>query len=133
LGFCLLLVCIGLSLIPLLYITASVIDFDTPDDIKATKLHNYVLWACEPKEDGVIDFWQHPLLTVIRGSGDCEDIALLEWTLFRLSGLDASLVYGTLRGSKHFWVEYQGEIWEARAMRPLGPAPIHYKPIFRIP
>lgn len=131
-----------LSLAPLVYIARMVVDSPDSDIVEATKIHLFVLGNCEPADDGIIDFLQHPLHTLIRGKGDCEDLAFLEWVLFRISGLDASLVYGTLKVSfadgtsdsgKHIWVEYQGEIWETRYMRPLGPDPRCYDPIFRIP
>jgi len=130
-AICIFLVGVGLTVMPLSYIANSVIDSNDSDDMVANKLHIYVVSNCGVKKDAV-DFWQHPVHTIIRKAGDCEDLALLEWLLFKFSGLDASLVYGTLCDRRHIWVEYQGEIWDAATIRPLGPAPIHYKPILYI-
>ncbi len=54
---------------------------------------------------GVSDYWQFPLETLERGSGDCEDIAILLCSLLRASGVPADQVYvaiGTLEGMKDY-------------------------------
>jgi hypothetical protein len=128
-----------LPLVPLFIIAANVVDFDSPDDVKVEKIHAYILQNYEPKDDYFgLDIWQPPLYTIVRGGGDCEDLAMLEWVLLRFSGVDASFVYGKLNGDGHIWVEYEGRILESTGLTPSIPEPgkalevLIYQPIFHI-
>jgi len=55
------------------------------------------------------DYWQAPALTMLRG-GDCEDKAFLLWHLWALQGIESEVVFGTLCGGGHAWVEWHGVI-----------------------
>lgn len=63
------------------------------------------------KEPGTSDLWQSPRLTLSRGGGDCEDLAILGMSLLIALGLDdVVLVLGTLhsrtrRPQGHAWLE----------------------------
>lgn len=63
---------------------------------------------------GITDFWADPRLTCINGSGDCEDLALLQACLMLNAGIDPSRVrvyFGTYSSNGlswgHSWVEYR--------------------------
>ena len=103
------LVNVMLSLSVLLPITNNMYKGYT-ESYNAEVIHAYVSQNFKYIPDKV-DYWQSPFITVVRRGGDCEDLAILEWSLFKLSGLDASLIFGTYHGKPHFWVEYQG-LWE---------------------
>lgn len=51
------------------------------------------------------DFWCPPLVTLGRGKGDCEDLAILTVSIALAMGIVAEVVVGTTSGSGHAWVE----------------------------
>jgi hypothetical protein len=133
------LVALTLAILPFLILAANIVDFSDSDDVKVEKIHAYILQNYEAKDEfWGLDIWQHPYFTMIRGGGDCEDLAMLEWVLLRFSGVDASFVYGKLNGDGHIWVEYEGRILESTGLTPSIPEPgkalevLIYQPIFHI-
>jgi hypothetical protein len=66
----------------------------------------------------VSDYWQFPLETLERGTGDCEDVALLLCSLLRASGVPADQVYvaigcppGTKTYHAYLCERYSKGIW----------------------
>jgi predicted transglutaminase-like cysteine proteinase len=76
-------------------------DFDALREWVATSIY----YKSDQDNFGVNDYWQFPIETLERGSGDCEDIAILLCTLLRASGVPADQVYvvvGTPKGMQYY-------------------------------
>lgn len=59
------------------------------------------------------EYWQSPDQTYQWRSGDCEDFAILMLYLLRFElGEKGQMVVGTIQGSGHGWVRYQGVDYE---------------------
>ncbi|MGE0268255.1 MAG: transglutaminase-like domain-containing protein [Candidatus Omnitrophota bacterium] len=66
-------------------------------------LDEYILWFKKNihyKSDGGSDQWSTPIETILRRSGDCEDLAFLNKTVLEVFGIE-SKVLGTQKGSDH--------------------------------
>ncbi len=68
-----------------------------------SNMTDYVSWFSRnmkylPDTNG--DVWSRPLLTLIRGGGDCEDLAFLNVAALKHFGIEAR-VLGTQKGSDH--------------------------------
>ena len=55
-------------------------------------VHSWVHYNSDMELHGVEEYTQYPSETIITGRGDCEDMALLLYTLYVLNGLDAVLI-----------------------------------------
>jgi transglutaminase-like putative cysteine protease len=70
-------------------------------------VNHHVTWVSDEEKWHSPDFWQTPETTLLTGSGDCEDQALVLWSAAPLLGLPRGrLVIGTLDGGGHAWVEF---------------------------
>ena len=59
------------------------------------------------------DDWSPPEVTLERGYGDCEDMALLVlWMVYKETGVKGDFVIGWVRYGWHGWVEVNGEGWD---------------------
>jgi hypothetical protein len=66
-------------------------------------LEEYIRWFRKNisySADGIIDQWSNPLDTILRRSGDCEDLAFLNKAVLSAFGIE-STVLGTQKGSVH--------------------------------
>jgi len=75
--------------------------FNALRDWVATKIR----YRSDQENFAVSDYWQFPLETLERGTGDCEDIAILLCSLLRASGVPADQVYvaiGTPAGTQGY-------------------------------
>ncbi len=81
---------------------------------------------------GQNDFWQLPSETIIYEIGDCEDTSILLCSLLRaydfVSPDEVFVVCGTVYGSYHCWVEWQGKMLETTfdSLPPSGPTVYNY-------
>lgn len=89
-------------------------DFDALREWVATSIS----YKSDQDNFGVGDYWQFPIETLERGSGDCEDIAILLCSLLRASGVPADQVYvviGTPKGTVNYHAylleRYSKGIW----------------------
>lgn len=89
-------------------------DFDALREWVATK----ICYKSDQDNFGASDYWQFPIETLERGSGDCEDIAILLCSLLRASGVPADQVYvaiGTPKGMKEYhaylFERYSKGVW----------------------
>jgi predicted transglutaminase-like cysteine proteinase len=76
-------------------------EFNALRDWVATR----IFYKSDQDNFGVSDYWQFPLETLERGTGDCEDIAILLCSLLRASGVPADQVYvaiGTPKGTEGY-------------------------------
>ncbi len=66
------------------------------DTEKAVYLQSFVNknigYLSDEEHQGVPDYIQYPAQTLYYGKGDCEDTAILLYTLYRMAGLDATLI-----------------------------------------
>ena len=71
---------------------------DKPDYVKAHYLLKFVQNNIDYRYDrevhGAMDYIQYPAETLLYKTGDCEDVAYLLYTLYRIAGLDAVLIHG---------------------------------------
>lgn len=51
------------------------------------------------------DIWQSPKATLVRGGGDCEDLAILTASVLRTAGVQCSIAIGRHFQEGHAWVE----------------------------
>lgn len=74
--------------------------------LEKQNIHNldeYIVWFKQNihyKSDGGSDQWSTPIETILRRSGDCEDLAFLNKTVLEVLGIE-SKVLGTQKGSAH--------------------------------
>jgi len=70
-------------------------------------VHGSIRWVSDMAKWHMPDFWQTPATTLVHGSGDCEDQALVLWSAAPLIGLPSGvLVVGEHNGRGHAWVEF---------------------------
>ncbi len=70
-------------------------------------VHGAIVWVSDARKWHTPDYWQAPATTLMHGTGDCEDQALVLWSAASLLALPAGvLVIGTLDGHGHAWVEF---------------------------
>ena len=89
-------------------------DFDAIREWVATNIR----YRSDRENFGLNDYWQFPLETLERGSGDCEDIAILLCSLLRSYGVQSNQVYvaiGTPKGMNEYHAylieRYSKGIW----------------------
>jgi hypothetical protein len=59
-----------------------------------------------------------PVITYHTRSGDCDDLALLMFTAGVIAGVkNMTLVYGTINGKAHGWLEHDGFLYDLSAGR----------------
>ena len=76
-------------------------DFDAIREWVATSIY----YKSDEENFGVTDYWQFPVETMERGSGECKDFATLLCSLLRASGVPADQVYvavGTPKGMNEY-------------------------------
>lgn len=83
-------------------------------DATAFRLLDYVCRNISYGSDNG-EWWEWSAVTLCRGSGDCDDTAILLASMLRGAGYSPDRVYvciGTYKGFKHAWVELDGEVLE---------------------
>ncbi len=83
-----------------------------------------------PDPQGSLDRWCTPSATLARGSGDCDDFAILACSALRAAGGRAWIVAGWRGRESHAWVEghdargaylleaTSGQVWRLEGARP---------------
>lgn len=66
------------------------------------RVNQRLRYVIDQVADGVPDYWQSPLETVMRGTGDCEDYAILKYYLALQAGIpheDLAVVVGRIQST----------------------------------
>ena len=72
-------------------------------------VQDYIKYVGDEEARGQLEFWQYPEDTLIRGTGDCEDGAILMKTLTLCAGVPdwkVKIVAGNVKGGGHAYCTY---------------------------
>ena len=97
---------------PMLYVRTPTIAFSSLDDLRIYVVHN-IKYKSDPPE-----YWQAPQETIDKGTGDCEDFAILVAYFAREMGYDVMLVGITTTNGNHMIVSINGVCYEAQSVTP---------------
>lgn len=91
--------------------------FEKESTVTVKKYNDICKWLanCRYKKDSTLfgrpDVWQHPVEFEKLKKGDCDDHAIWAWRKLVELGLEAQLVYGTLREIGRRELHTDGHVW----------------------
>ena len=102
-------------------------------------VHKNVRYVDDRTNFNKIEYWAEAWETLLKGSGDCDDINSLIWVLARLSGMSPLQVWsaiGTTTIGGHYWLMYfsfKTDKWYSiDGTYYPDKRPINFRPVFKL-